>query len=193
MELVLVEHAEPARADGPVESADPGLGDDGRRQAAAVAARFAPESWDALYTAPQRRCRETAEAISRTLGIAPEVVDGLAGFDRSQLDLEENVQARNEELAPPEASAVRDRAVSTVEGIINDHPGGRVLLVSLSVVIDGFIGSFLSSSKPVFHPPAFTGVSHVMASRRGHREIFRLNDSTHLRLPWPASPTKELR
>jgi len=65
VEIILVRHAEPARPEDPALRADPGLSDDGRRQAEAVADRLGNEAWDALYTSPQRRSRETAAVISR--------------------------------------------------------------------------------------------------------------------------------
>lgn len=91
-----------------------------------------------------------------------------------------------------DADTIRRIAVTTVEAIIAAHRGQRVVVVSHGAVINAFIGSFIKADKLVFHHPDYTGVSIVMASASGHREISRLNDSTHLRLPWPALPQKEL-
>ena len=205
MEIILVRHAEPARPEDPALRADPGLSDDGRRQAEAVADRLGNEAWDALYTSPQRRSRETAAVISQRLGREPAIMDGLAEFDsgRPYVHLEDLLQAGNELMAAfrredfsaydTDATTIRKRAVTTVEEIIASHPGQRVVVVTHGTVINAFIGSFIESRKLVFHHPAYTGVSQVMASRRGDREIVRLNDSSHLRLPWPALLTKELR
>ncbi len=116
--------------------------------------------------------------------------------------LEDLMKAGNEVMAAfrredfsaygTDADAIRRRAVSTVESIIGAHPGQRVVVVTHGTVINAFVGSFLGSRKLVFHHPSYTGVTGVKASRRGDREITCLNDSTHLRLPWPALLEKEL-
>lgn len=85
-----------------------------------------------------------------------------------------------------DAATIRRTAVTAVEGIIAAHPGQRLVVVTHGAVINAFVGGFLGSKRLVFHHPAYTGVTGVMASRRGDREITCLNDTTHLRLPWPA-------
>lgn len=205
MELVLVRHAQPGRTDDPEERADPGLSDEGRDQARAVTDRLGVTTWDAVYSSPQRRALETAAPLVEALGLETAVVQGLAEFDygRQYVHLEDLMTVGNEQMAAfrredfsaygTDADAIRRRSVTTVEGIIDAHPGQRVVIVSHGTVINGFLGSFIGSRKLVFHHPAYTGVTRVMASRRGDREIVCLNDSVHLRLPWPALPTKELR
>jgi broad specificity phosphatase PhoE len=204
VELVLVRHAEPGRPEDTVLRADPGLSADGRSQAKAVADRLCHESWHALYTSPQRRSLETAAPIGDALGLEATVVEGLAEFDfgHPYVHLEDLMKVGNELMAAfrredfsaydTDAAAIRERAVTTVEGIIGAHPGQRVVVVTHGTVINAFVGGFIGARKLVFHHPAYTGVTHVMASRRGDREIVRLNDSTHLRLPWPALE-KELK
>lgn len=205
MELFLVRHAEPGRPDDPEQRRDPGLSDAGRAQAEAVAVRLGHQAWDALYTSPQRRSLETAFPISAAVGLESTVDDGLAEFDfgRPYVHLEDLMKAGNEVMAAfrredfsaygTDADAIRHRAVSTIESIIAAHPGQRVVVVTHGTVINAFAGSFLGSRKLVFHHPTYTGVTGVKASRRGDREITCLNDSTHLRLPWPALLEKELR
>ncbi|HZA87486.1 MAG TPA: histidine phosphatase family protein, partial [Acidimicrobiales bacterium] len=60
MELLLVRHARPLRAESIDGPADPGLSPLGRRQADALAAWLATEAIDAIYTSPLRRALETA-------------------------------------------------------------------------------------------------------------------------------------
>jgi broad specificity phosphatase PhoE len=205
LELFLVRHAEPGRPQDPDQRLDPGLSDTGKAQAEAVATRLGHQEWDALYVSPQRRSLETAAAVSTGVGLQPSVVEGLAEFDfgRPYVHLEDLLAVGNEMMAAfrredfsaygTDAATIRHTAVTAVEGIIASHPGQRVIVVTHGTVINAFVGSFVGSRKLVFHHPAYTGLTGVTASRRGDRELTRLNDSTHLRLPWPALLEKELR
>jgi broad specificity phosphatase PhoE len=74
--LHLVRHAEAAA--GWDSDVDPGLGEVGVRQAAAVAERLAPLGPLPVVTSPMRRCRETAEPLLARWGVAP-VVDPRVG------------------------------------------------------------------------------------------------------------------
>lgn len=205
MELVLVRHAEPCRAEDPDQRLDPGLSDTGRAQAEAVAARLRHQTWDALYTSPQRRSLETAAAISAALDLRPSTVEGLAEFDFGQpyVHLEDLMTAGNELMAAfrredfsaygTDPATIRNTAVSSVESIIAAHPGQRVVAVTHGTVINAFAGSCVGSRKLVFHHPSYTGVTGFLAGRRGNREVICLNETTHLRLPRPARFEKELR
>jgi broad specificity phosphatase PhoE len=50
---------------------NPGLSELGREHAAATAAFLAERRWDALYSSPLRRARETADTIGRCCGLVP--------------------------------------------------------------------------------------------------------------------------
>jgi probable phosphoglycerate mutase len=53
------------------------LNDEGRRQAAALAARLAPLPIDAIYASPLERTIETAQAIAGPRGLPLRIVEGL--------------------------------------------------------------------------------------------------------------------
>jgi phosphoserine phosphatase len=74
-----VEGISPARFRG---RADLILTPEGRRQAEATARRIR-RSWApaAIYTSPLGRCRATAEAIGKPLGLSPNALDGLIDID----------------------------------------------------------------------------------------------------------------
>ncbi|MCW3794595.1 histidine phosphatase family protein [Paenibacillus sp. LS1] len=120
------------------------LDQDGREQAVLLAARLAEESWDAIYASDLERASETARIISERLGIQeihldPRLremgggqVEGTTeeeriakwGADWSTLDL-------GRELA--DAGTVRGSAV--LEDIVQQHPAGRVIVVSHGAVL----------------------------------------------------------
>ncbi|WP_081005036.1 histidine phosphatase family protein [Rhodococcus rhodochrous] len=204
MELALVRHAEPDRSEDPEHRRDPGLSAAGREQARAFARRLRHEDWNALYTSPQRRALQTAAAVADVSGLEPTVETGLAEFDygRPYIHLEDLMLPGNELMAAfrredfsaydTDAETIRRTSCEAIEAIISKHPGQRVVVVTHGTVINSFVGSFLGSKRLVFHHPTYTGITRVMANRRGDREIACLNDSVHLRLPWPALVEQEI-
>ncbi|MFI5778497.1 histidine phosphatase family protein [Nocardia sp. NPDC051570] len=87
MQLVLVRHAQPERALATSGPADPGLTEFGVEQAARVPATLArlevgPHRITRVVSSPQRRARETAAPTADKLGLAIDVLDGLAEYDR---------------------------------------------------------------------------------------------------------------
>jgi broad specificity phosphatase PhoE len=69
--LTLVRHARPGA--GWSEALDPGLGPEGREQAAQMAAVVAAGSARPIVTSPMRRARETAAPLAAAWGTEPEV------------------------------------------------------------------------------------------------------------------------
>lgn len=120
------------------------LDQEGREQAVLLAARLADESWDAIYASDLERASETARIIGDRLDIQeihldPRLremgggqVEGTTeeerlakwGADWSTLDL-------GRELA--DAGTVRGSAV--LEDIVQQHPDGRVIVVSHGAVL----------------------------------------------------------
>lgn len=194
MELALVRHAHPDVSVGPEQCYDPGLSATGRQQAEALADRLQHGSWRALYTSPQRRALETAAVLADRLGLELRKDPGLAEFDQGYPYVnfegppaeanELRVALRNEDFSAygTDAATIRRKAVDALEAIVAAHPSQRVIVVTHGTVINAFVGGFLGSKRLVFHHPDYTGVTGVLASRNGRREITCLNDSTHLRL-----------
>src|SRR3954451_12544238 len=74
MELLLIRHALPIRIEGEEgTAADPELADLGHEQARALADYLAGEHIDRLYVSPLRRAVQTAEPVSKQLGLEMEV------------------------------------------------------------------------------------------------------------------------
>jgi len=78
MELVLVRHAQPEWEPGGLAVDEPSLSARGRAQARRVAEALADERFDALYTSPLRRARETAAPIAARLCLEPQPRSWLA-------------------------------------------------------------------------------------------------------------------
>jgi phosphoserine phosphatase len=119
---------------------------EGVRQAGAAARRIAA-TWApvAIYTSPLTRCRSTAEAIGKPLGLAPSPLEGLIDIDYGQWQglTPDEVRARwpgqleTWYRAPdwaeiPGGETLQDvlvRTVSALRYVIGRHPGETVVLV----------------------------------------------------------------
>ncbi|WP_460697168.1 histidine phosphatase family protein [Nocardia thraciensis] len=87
MQLVLVRHAQPEQMVTAAGPADPRLTELGGEQAARVAGALArleggPHRIARVLSSPQRRARETAAPTAEKLGLAVEIHDDLAEYDR---------------------------------------------------------------------------------------------------------------
>jgi alpha-ribazole phosphatase len=86
--LILIRHAEPqedarGRCYG---SLDIGLSTAGREHARRLGSRLAQLEYEAVYSSPRLRARETADAIASVRGLAPVVDEGLRELDFGELE-----------------------------------------------------------------------------------------------------------
>ena len=186
MKLLLIRHAEPDTAGGP--RPDPPLSERGREQGAALAAWLAGEDLAAVYTSPLRRARETAaflpgEAVA---------VDGLAEVGGAGEYVAADVLRRSGDprwaallsgdlaVYGADVAAFRAAVVAAIDGIVENHPGETVAVVSHAGVINGYLGAHLGvESRLIWSAIDYTGVTRVLASRDGVRTIWALNEQPH--------------
>lgn len=198
MDLVLVRHAEPVRivdADGP---ADPPLTDRGFRQAKAVATFLSEESFDAIYSSPMQRARQTADVIAEAHGLDVAFEEGIAEYDRQSefyIPVEElktsddpEIQAHWRALAEDrledvvaDAATFRPRVIEAVERLIATHPGERVIAVCHGGVINVALAQVLGLERSLWFEPAYASVHRVAGSRQGIRSIVAINETGYLR------------
>ncbi len=196
MELLLIRHALPVRrelAEG--EIADPPLADAGHAQAQALADWLAGEQIDALYASPMRRAVETAEYVSKRLGL-PITIDGeLAEFDRQShfyIPIEQLKQEKDErwddliagrwgrdgEVDPATFQAV---VVEAVERVVAENPGRTVAVVAHGGVMNAYLSHVIGTREVMFFEPAYTCISRVLAARTGQRMLKSINEHAHVR------------
>ncbi len=196
MELVLVRHALPVRIDPDASGsvADPGLDEQGHRQAQRLTAALKHESITALYVSPARRALETAAPLAAALELEVQVREGLAEFDAGQPSYVPVEQLRAEgdprwhalvrgdlTHADIDPEAFRATVVDAVEGIVRQHPGGRVVVVAHSGVLNAYVGHVLRQERPLWFAPAYASLSRVGAARDGRRGVVSLNETGHVR------------
>lgn len=188
MELLLIRHARPNRADGSDGApADPSLSPLGRRQAEALAAWLADERIDALYTSPMRRAQETAAPLSEAVGRTAVVEPALAEWDAgatAYIPIEELRAAGDPrwKQLPDDVAGFQDRVVDGIEGIVAAHGSGTVAIVCHGGVVNVYLSWVLGSANEMFFLPHYTSISRVLASGSGRRSVDSLNETAHLRV-----------
>ena len=146
--LYLIRHGQTAfsRENRFCGTSDPELTEAGHAMAEAFARAYAPIAWDAIYTSPLLRARQTADAVARATRVPAVIDEGLAEIAYGEWEGlgVEQVQARWPEAyaywaedvasrgAPGGETAfhVAARAMRAVEAIRTRHEAGNVLLVS---------------------------------------------------------------
>ncbi len=195
MEIVLVRHALPLRVELEVGIADPELAPEGHEQAEKMAAYLGVEDVEAIYVSPLRRAIETASPLCKVLGLEAVVSEGVAEFDRNSREYVpvEELRATNDprwekllrgewDGVDEDPSTFKARVVTTVENIIDRHPGGRVVVVCHGGVINQYLAHVLGIETHIgFFYPKYTSIHRVMAARSGQRSIVSINEASHLR------------
>ncbi|WP_436794171.1 histidine phosphatase family protein [Actinospongicola halichondriae] len=195
MDLLIIRHALPQRVEVVGRAADPPLAPLGHRQARAAAEWLAVEDIDAVYSSPMTRALETAEPIGTATKQQVVVEDGVAEYDRNAeayVPIEE-LKAEGdprwtemlaggyfseEGVDPVEFQA---GVVDAMERIIAAHPSRTAAVVCHGGVINAYVGHILGLAEYMVFQPAYTGITRVRASSRGHRSLISLNEHGHLR------------
>src|SRR5438309_11504968 len=194
MELVLVRHAEPVRVEGGDRPADPHLTRRGHEQAQRLAVWLADETADHLVPSPLVRARETGARVAEAIGLAPEVVEGVAEWDAGSheyIPVEELRLLQDERWfamiegrwgnGAVDPVAYRNQVVAAIESVIARFPAGRVVVVCHGGAINAYLGHVVGIERPLWFEPAYASISRVAASRTGVRSIVSVNETAHLR------------
>lgn len=197
MNLLLIRHALPDIAGGP--RPDPPLCARGREQATAMAQWLAHDRLDAVYASPLLRARETAAYLSPDV----KVLDGLTEVGGAGEYVAAEVMRRNGDPRWPallagdlaafgtDVTTFRAAVVEAIEGIVADHPGDTVAVVSHAAVINAYLGTQLGIvDRLIWSTIEYASVTRVLARRDGTRTVHTLNERAH-HCGLPALPSKE--
>lgn len=186
-EIVLVRHGETAwnRIDRLQGSTDIPLNPIGYAQATLAASALAREPWDAIVSGPLQRAMQTAHPIAALTGLPIDTDADLTerSFgDAEGLLLDERLRRWPDRQWPgiEPIEQVRVRAHRALASIAEQHPGGRVIVVShggllnaiLSVISGGTVGTGITRLGNL----SFSRIRH----RDGRWEILGINDVAHL-------------
>lgn len=193
MELILVRHGLPIRRENSVGPADPELSADGVSQAMLFAQYMSSEKIDALYSSPLQRAIQTASPLAKLKKITPVIVDGVAEFDQHANEYipVEELKAANDprwlEMVngtwsqADDAQEFTDRVIDSLEKIIQENRGGKVVVTCHGGVINEFLSHVLGLETRQFFYPNYTSIHRIAASSNGHRSILSVNETSHLR------------
>jgi broad specificity phosphatase PhoE len=179
----------------------------GRKQAQALAERLSGLSFDAIYSSPLRRCLETAAPLAERLGMTPIIMEGLKEIKLGNIRplpddshdlavLTKALQERQLDIVriagesghwdgipdSEQSTSFRQRVVETLDEIVSNHIGQRILAFAHGGVINAYIAEVLGLKKEFFFPAANTSISIVRASKK-HRILYVLNDIGHIMRP----------
>lgn len=195
MELILVRHGEPIRIEEAEGPADPPLSERGLKQAGAAAGWLSAEEIHLVVASPLRRALETAGPIAHSHGLEVVQEPDIAEYDRDSttyIPLEELkrgndprwialVQDRWYEESGLDPAEFKRRITSSIDRIVAENPGGRVVVVCHGGVINMYSGKVLGLARDLWFEPAYCSVSRILVSRSGIATICSLNETGHLR------------
>jgi probable phosphoglycerate mutase len=130
-----------------------GLTDDGKQQARLLADRLAAEHrdrpYDAIYTTPRLRVRQTADIIATRLALTATIEPNLRGPDHGDADGKQWHDVKTAFGGPPQHDPDRPyasgsetwnryvgRATSTLHMILSRHAGQRILIAGHGETIE---------------------------------------------------------
>lgn len=180
---------------------DPPLDEVGRDQARRLAARLAllhpPPA--AVYCSPLRRARETVAPYAERTGVEVRYEDDLieANIGAWEGRPFEEIVASDEDILPlvrasraiwshaPGGERIdpfRRRVRRVIDGIVERHPSGDLIVICHGGVINAYVGPFLGIEQEMFFIPENTSVSSIELDEDGPRLRF-MNDILHLSNP----------
>jgi probable phosphoglycerate mutase len=177
----------------------------GVQQAEATAAAIAKLAPTAIVSSDLVRTRQTAEPIARATGLAPTwdpglrerslgILDGLgfAEAEEKHPALWARLRARDPDLVPDGGESndqVYARVCASIDRVIADHRGGRVVVVSHGIALYHAFAHVCGLGKPGPDHAVFVLLDNCSLSTLEHRtddagrsrwRILRLNDVAHL-------------
>jgi probable phosphoglycerate mutase len=177
----------------------------GRRQAQALADRLSEIRFDAIYTSPLARTRQTAAPLARALGLEPQVVDDLREIELGPVgpalpegatpsEVAAHLRDRLRTIALRAAAegswrsipgsepsdAFRARVVGAHDALAARHPGGRIACFGHGGSINVFLAAVLGLDRDFFVPIANTAIS-IVRVKGERRVLLAVNDVCHLR------------
>lgn len=172
------------------------LNEEGQQQAAALGERLATAKLQAVYSSPLERAVETAQAV---LAHYPEmelqINEGVGEVQFGKWTGERLRKLRRKRLwnavqhTPsrarfPAGETIREmqyRAVSALEDIAQQHPGGRIAVFSHSDVIKAIIAHYAGIHLDLFQRLMISPASiSIIALHRQGSAIVRMNDTYHI-------------
>jgi broad specificity phosphatase PhoE len=162
-------------------------------------------AFDALYTSPLLRARQTAEPLAAALGVRIESTTDLREIELGAVgpalpegatpaEMAAHLRDRLRAIAltaattgnwssipgSEPAAAFRARVVAAHDQLAARHPGGRIACFSHGGTINAYAAAVLGLERDFFVPVANTAIS-IVRVKGDRRVLLALNDVCHLR------------
>lgn len=190
-ELLLIRHGLPVAG-----IVDPGLSEEGARQAELLADWLAGEEIDALYTSPFRRAAETAAPAEERLGLRASVEPDLREWDH---DVPVKVYTPPEQLpaSHPQAIALAEgrfddfvpeldlpgfqaRAAGVMTRLLDAHPGERIAAFTHGGLTNAYLAMVIGMPRVFWFHPGYTSICRVERMASGIVVVKSVNETAHL-------------
>jgi broad specificity phosphatase PhoE len=192
MQLLLVRHALPLRTQAG-EGSDPELAEEGWKQARRLPDALARFPVTRVVSSPQRRAVQTAEPFAASRGLAVEIDDRLAEYDRGlshYVPIEQIRTERPEEWARMAAGhlpggvdedAFRGRVSAALSDIVTaaEHDD-TVVAFSHGGVINVVLHELLGTPRLLSFPIDYVSVTRLLYARSGQGTVATVNGTEHV-------------
>ncbi|GAB7145356.1 histidine phosphatase family protein [Mycobacterium riyadhense] len=200
MQLLLVRHALPLRSDHG-EGSDPDLSDAGYAQVARLPQALARFPISRVVSSPQRRAIQTAEPVAAARGLAVDLDERFAEYDRDLPAYIPVEQIRNEfpeewaRMAQghlPSAvdeDAFRARVRAAVDDVVAAaDPEDTVAVFGHGGVINVVLHEILGTARLLSFPIDYASVTRLLFSRTGQATVASVNSTEHV---WDLLPRNQ--
>jgi broad specificity phosphatase PhoE len=198
MQLLLIRHALPLRS---AEGSDPELSDTGFEQARRLPQALKRYPISRVVSSPQRRSRQTAVPVADELGLAIDVDDRLAEYDR---DLAEYIPIEHIRAENPtdwarmadghlpsgvDENAFRARVAAAIDDVVaTAGHEDTVAVFSHGGVINLVLHEVLGTARLLSFPIDYASVTRLLYSRRGRASVVAVNGTEHV---WDLLPRNQ--
>lgn len=200
MQLLLVRHALPLRSEHG-EGSDPDLSEEGLAQIERLPKALDRFPISRVVSSPQRRAVQTAEPVAAARGLAVEIDDRFAEYDRDlplYIPVEQIRQEMPEEWARLAQghlpSAVdEDAFLARVRAAVDDlvaavDPEDTVAVFSHGGVINVLLHQILGTARLLSFPVDYASVTRLLFSRSGQATVAGVNGVEHV---WDLLPRNQ--
>lgn len=200
MQLLLVRHALPLRSEHG-EGSDPDLSEEGLAQIERLPKALDRFPISRVVSSPQRRAVQTAEPVAAARGLAVEIDDRFAEYDRDlplYIPVEQIRQEMPEEWARLAQghlpSAVdEDAFLVRVRAAVDDlvaavDPEDTVAVFSHGGVINVLLHQILGTARLLSFPVDYASVTRLLFSRSGQATVAGVNGVEHV---WDLLPRNQ--
>jgi broad specificity phosphatase PhoE len=200
VQLLLIRHALPLRSE-PGQGSDPHLSDEGVQQALRLPEALKRFPISRVVSSPQVRAIQTAQPVADALGLAVDLDDRLAEYDRDMahyIPIEQIAAEFPEELerlasghlpSSVDEAAFLSRINAGISDVVaaGDHED-TVAVFTHGGVINGLVHGIMGTEKILCVNVDYAGVTRLLSSREGRLYVAAVNGTEHV---WDLLPRNQ--